>query len=127
MAHKDEIQHEIFQKVQPAIVALTETRITAEMEDSEVSVPGYSVVRCDAENRNTGGVILYVRDNIKYELERINKIEMNCWCVAVEVKDKVYKGIIVVAKCVGCGLCKIYRGLSRGINNKRKLYDIRRF
>lgn len=96
MAHKDEIQHEIFQKVQPAIVALTETRITAEMEDSEVSVPGYSVVRCDAENRNTGGVILYVRDNIKYELERINKIEMNCWCAAVEVKDKVYKGIIVV-------------------------------
>ncbi|XP_070165611.1 uncharacterized protein [Polyergus mexicanus] len=41
MAHKDEIQHQIMKKVNPAFIALSETRLTAEIEDSEVNVPGY--------------------------------------------------------------------------------------
>lgn len=80
MAHKDEIQHQIMKTLNPALIALSESRLIAEIEDSEVSVPGYSVVRCDAESRNTGGVILYVRDDIKYEIVLSKKIEMNCWC-----------------------------------------------
>lgn len=44
----------------PALLALSETKLIAEIEDSEVNVPGYNVVRCDAENRNTGGVMLYI-------------------------------------------------------------------
>jgi len=35
---------------------LSESRLIPEIEDSEVNVPGYSVVRCDSENRNTGGL-----------------------------------------------------------------------
>lgn len=55
MAHKDEIQHQIMKKLNPAVIALSESRLIAEISDSEISVTGYSVVRCDAENRNTGG------------------------------------------------------------------------
>jgi len=33
-----------------------------------VNVPGYSIIRCDSENRNTGGAILYVRCDVKYEI-----------------------------------------------------------
>lgn len=56
MAHKDEIQHQIMKKLNPAVIALSESRLIAEISDSEISVTGYSVVRCDAENRNTGGL-----------------------------------------------------------------------
>lgn len=45
-------------RLNPAIVALSETRLTAEIENNEVNVPDYSIIRCDAENRNTGGAIL---------------------------------------------------------------------
>lgn len=96
MAHKDEIQHQIMKKINPAFIALSETRLTDEIEYSEVSVSGYSVIRCNAENRNTGGVILYIRDDIKYEKILVKKLESNCWCAAIEVKDKLYKGVIMV-------------------------------
>lgn len=94
IAHKDEIQHQIMKKVNPAIIALSETRLTNEIEDSEVSVPGYTIIRCDAENRNTGGAILYVRNDIKYDIVLVKKIVSNCWCIAIETK--LYKGVIMV-------------------------------
>lgn len=83
-------------KINPAVIALSETRLTTEIEDSEVNVQGYSMVRCDAENRSTGGVVLYVREDIKYEIVLIKKIVANCWCAAIEIKEKLYKGVIMV-------------------------------
>src|SRR5436190_14185759 len=96
MAHKDEIQHQILKKENPAFLALSESRLTEDINDYEVSVPGYDIVRCDSKNRNTGGVILYVRNDIKYELVLQEESISNCWCVAIEVKEKIYKGIIAV-------------------------------
>jgi len=57
-AHKDEIHHLIIAKKNPALVALTETRLTQEIDDIEVSVLGYSIVRCDGDSRNTGGAVI---------------------------------------------------------------------
>lgn len=78
MAHKEEIQQQVIKEMKPAILALSETRLIGEIEDSEVNVPGYSIVRCDAENRNTGGVMLYIRDDIKYDIVLKQKIIANC-------------------------------------------------
>lgn len=39
--------------------------------------------------------MIYVRDGIKYKRLRITKIESNCWNVAIEVNDKLYKGVIM--------------------------------
>jgi len=50
MVHKNEIYHQIMKKINPAIIALAETRLTIDVEDYE---SGYSMVRCDDENRNT--------------------------------------------------------------------------
>lgn len=36
-------------KINPAIIALSETRLIAEIEDCEVNISGYSVIRCNAE------------------------------------------------------------------------------
>lgn len=96
MAHKEEIQHQVMKRMNPALLALSETRLIPDIEDSEVNVPGYWVARCDSENRNTGGVILYIRNDIKYEVILGKKLISNCWCVAVEVKDSMFKGTIAV-------------------------------
>jgi len=84
MAHRDEIQHQIMKKINPAFLALSETRLT---------VLGYSVIRWDKKYR---GVVLYVKNDIKYEIVLVKKLESNCWCVVVEWKEKLYKGVIMV-------------------------------
>lgn len=75
MAHKDEIQHQVMKKLNCVIAALSETRLTAEIEDSKIRVPGYSVIRCNAEN--TGRVALYVRDDISYEIVLSKQLNRN--------------------------------------------------
>ena len=96
MAHKDEIHHHIMKKINPAIIALSETRLIADIEDSEINIPGYNVIRCDAENRNTGGVALYIREEVNYEIVLVKKINRNCWGVAIKVELEMYKGVIMV-------------------------------
>lgn len=54
------------------------------------------MVRCDAENRNTGRVALYIRDDIKYEIVLLKKLERNVWCVAIEINEKLFKGVVMV-------------------------------
>ncbi|KAL6254079.1 hypothetical protein P5V15_014697 [Pogonomyrmex californicus] len=77
MAHKDEIQ-DYMKGMNLAIMALSKTRLVPEIEDSELNVPGYDLVRCDGENRNTGGVVIYIRKDIKYQVIAKKKIESNC-------------------------------------------------
>jgi hypothetical protein len=40
--------------------------------------------------------MVYIRNDIKYEIIVREKIVSNCWCVAVEIRDNIYKGVIVV-------------------------------
>lgn len=44
LAHKEEIVHQIMRRMNPAFVAMSETRITQDIEDCEVNVPGYNIV-----------------------------------------------------------------------------------
>jgi len=44
--------------------------MTDKIEDNEVNILDYNI-GCNAENRNTEGVVLFVREDIKYEL--VNK------------------------------------------------------
>lgn len=75
IAPKNEIQHQIMKNVNLAILALSKTRLIAEIKDSEINVPGYNVDRCDEESRNAGSVALYTKDDINYEI--VKKIDRN--------------------------------------------------
>ncbi|KAK2578422.1 hypothetical protein KPH14_000969 [Odynerus spinipes] len=83
------------EKSSPAMVMLSEARVDANIEDFELNIRGYNQVRCDAENRYTGGVVVYIRNDIKYEVVTVQKIIENCWCVVIRVKETWYKGIVV--------------------------------
>jgi len=55
------------------------------------------MVRCDSDSRNTETrVMAYVGNDIRYETILTRKIESNCWSTAIEVKEKWYKGIVMV-------------------------------
>lgn len=90
------MNNQIIKKTHPAIIALSEMRLTSEIEDCEVSVPGYGVIRCDAENRRIGGAILYLREDIKYKLVLIKSLSANCWCVVIDIRENFYKGALMV-------------------------------
>jgi len=51
------------------------------------------MVRYDVESTNTGKVVIYVRNDIRYEIVLTRKLESNCWCAA---KEKMYKGVMMV-------------------------------
>ncbi|XP_025268586.1 uncharacterized protein LOC112639318 [Camponotus floridanus] len=91
--HKDEIFHQIMKKRNPAVVALSETRVDANIEDFEINIRGYNQVRCDAENRYTGGVVVYIRNDIKFETVMVKNVIGNCWCVVIGLFEKWYKGM----------------------------------
>lgn len=42
-----------------------------------------------------GGVVLYVRDDIKYEIVLLKKLERNVWCAAIEIKE-LFKLVVMV-------------------------------
>lgn len=97
IAYKDEIAIQLFKEMDPLVVALTETRITEVVEDKEISITGYTAVRCDSETRNTGGVILYIKDTINYKIFFTRKQTSNYWCIAIWMNDrKHYKDSIAV-------------------------------
>lgn len=48
MAHTDEIHHQIMKKINAMIVALSETRMTINIEDCKVNILSYSIHKYDA-------------------------------------------------------------------------------
>jgi len=69
-------------------------------------------------------------NDIEYETVLAKKLESNCWCVTVEVKEKLYKGVIMIiyhSSSASRGFYEIFRGYSRGANNKGRMHGNKRF
>ena len=49
---------------QPHLVCLTETKLSADVDDNLISIPGYSIVRRDRNNHG-GGVAIYYKTDLK--------------------------------------------------------------
>ena len=49
------------------VLGITESWLSDEILDSEVSIPGYTIVRLD-RNRHGGGLALYIRDCLGFEI-----------------------------------------------------------
>ncbi len=50
----------------PTLICLTETKLSAKIEDREITLPGYSVYRRDRDRRG-GGVAIYSRSDVRVE------------------------------------------------------------
>ena len=50
----------------PDIVCIVESWLGPEIEDNEIAIASYSIVRLD-RNRHGGGVILYIKDSLNFK------------------------------------------------------------
>jgi len=63
LKHKDKIEV-ILDKIAPSLAGFTEIHVTQEVEDHEL----YISVRGNSETDRTGGILLYIKKEIKLKL-----------------------------------------------------------
>lgn len=79
----------------PEIVCLTETHITEEINDFEIDINNYNLVRCNTCNKRTGGVLTYIKKNIQFEEITNKSMEQIAWLSTVKLGGKSYADIII--------------------------------
>lgn len=50
------------------IIFLSETHMTENIFENELKIEGYELINCVSHSRHTGGVAIYIRDNINYKI-----------------------------------------------------------
>lgn len=75
-----------------SILCCTEARITdAEIEDT-FEIDGYHAINCYSLTRHTGGVVMYIRNDLNYRSFRFVATPF-IWCLAIEITDSDIDGI----------------------------------
>ena len=59
----------LFSRKSLAVIAFTETWLNDSINDEEINIDGYKVVRRDRTSRSGGGVCLYVRNDIAFNID----------------------------------------------------------
>lgn len=91
--------------VRPDVICLSETHITDEISDHEISFENYNIIRTNTENCRTGGVITYIQKYLKYKIITEYIID-GTWIniVQLNVKNKLI-------------ICNVYRSPRSNISN----------
>ena len=50
------------------VIAVNETCLNPAFTDEMAQIPGYTLIRNDRQERSSGGIALYTRENIKYRI-----------------------------------------------------------
>ena len=75
------------------IITLSETWLNKDIDDSEIELPGYSIIRRDRSERTGGGVIIYIRDGLVFS-ER-NDLHNNNEAIWIQVNRTRCKPLII--------------------------------
>lgn len=95
LGHKDELEL-IIKKKRPTIVCLSETHITTDIGEHELYIRGYKLQQATSESRHTGGVAIYIREDIKY-CKTLDKVLLkNFWATGINIVTKKEKIVLVV-------------------------------
>ncbi len=84
--NKDELL-KLIEDTKPICVILSETHITTDIEDVELSIDGYNKEICYSRSRHTGGVSLYVSNQFKYKvlINEGDNINLNYWFLGIKI------------------------------------------
>lgn len=85
LAHKDEIEELIIDK-KPLIVCLTETRVTDDINDTELLIDNYNYIRVNSESRHTGGILVYFRNDLQFKVISNKNYSSNTWNLAFSIQ-----------------------------------------
>ena len=92
--HKDELEV-LMGENKIDIFAINETKLDHKVHDEQVSIAGYTILRCD-RNSHGGSVAIYLRDTLNFELRTDLKTE-NLEMICIEMKPKCSKPFFVLA------------------------------
>lgn len=85
IANKVELERLIEIK-KPHIVLCAETCTTDLIMDSELDIMTYKLVRCDSHGRHAGGVLMYIHENLQFNIVCNKDFNMNIWCIIIKIK-----------------------------------------
>lgn len=71
----------------PKLLLLSETHVTDDIADAEISITDYDIVRCDSNSRHTGGVIMYIHSSLKWKLIH-KKFTSKTWSLVISIDDE---------------------------------------
>ena len=90
--NKDEICI-LIKNWRPVIVCLVETHVDENTLHNEISIDGYKFERCNTENKRTGGILIFIREEIKFKLQLKENYE-RIWIMAISVEVSNCKYLI---------------------------------
>lgn len=72
-------------------ICLSETHLTEDIEDGEICIQNYNIIRCDSISRHTGGVCFYI--NNKWKIRNIDNssIGKQIWWLKIEIRSESVK------------------------------------
>lgn len=75
------------------IILLAETHVTDNIQNQEIYIDNYEIIRCDSNSRHTGGVAIYLNENIKYKIINSETRDNIIYILSIEIiKPKKYIG-----------------------------------
>ena len=74
----------------------SEARITDNINYNEYKIDNYKCIECFSENRHTGGVLMYIKSDIKHKLILNSAIDKMLWLLSIEIWDSEIDGIYTV-------------------------------
>jgi exonuclease III len=69
----------------PAIFCLSETHVTEDITNSELQILGYNYANCKSASRHTGGVMIYVRKDLKFNIILNHTIDRTLWVLGIKI------------------------------------------
>jgi len=82
VVHKLDLLQATIAAYEPDIIGITESWTTDKILDSELSMPGYDLFRCDRPSKNMGGgVLLYIREELQAtDFKTVTAFPEQVWC-----------------------------------------------
>ena len=96
----DELELYIVEE-KPDLICITESWTNETIGDAEINFSGYTLFRKDRKNRVGGGVLLYVRNNIKavHRTDLENEVCEVVWCELQDGKERTLIGVCYSPSC----------------------------
>lgn len=87
----------LINRTNPAVICLSETHITNTIHKSELIIENYRLENCLSISRHTGGVSMYIREDLKYSRIIEEVLDYNYWIMGIKtvVGSKPYMLITV--------------------------------
>jgi exonuclease III len=77
----------------PTVLIASEARVKEEVLDVELKIDGYNIFRCNSHSTQTGGVVIYVKENIQVANVHVTKSVLT-WIISLEIIGKKNLSIV---------------------------------